>query len=41
MTGYPPEAQAKILLSQGIVAWLQKPLSINQLARAIDEALRG
>jgi CheY-like chemotaxis protein len=41
MTGYPLQSEeAQQLLAQGIVGWLQKPLSLTQLAQAISRALQ-
>lgn len=39
ITGYPFEEQDRALLSQGIVAWIQKPFVMEQIASAIREAL--
>lgn len=39
MTGYPLAEGGKDLLEQGIVAWLQKPLDADMLARTIREVL--
>ncbi len=39
ITGYPFEEQDRALLSQGIVAWVQKPFMMEQIAAAIREAL--
>jgi len=39
MTGYPLVEGGKDLLEQGIVAWLQKPLDADTLARTIREVL--
>ena len=39
MSGYPLE-EAKDTPSQGFVAWLQKPTSIEQLARVVSRALK-
>jgi two-component system, cell cycle sensor histidine kinase and response regulator CckA len=39
MTGYPLEDRGKALLEQGIVDWLQKPFSAEQIARKIHAAL--
>jgi PAS domain S-box-containing protein len=39
ITGYPFEEQDRELLSQGIVAWIQKPFVMEQIASAIREAL--
>ena len=38
-TGYPLEEEGKQLLAQGIVDWLQKPMSPAQLAQAVRRAL--
>ena len=40
LTGYPLEAESKELLSQGIIAWLQKPLNRQQLAQIISQLLK-
>ena len=39
VTGYPFEEEDRMLLSQGIVAWVQKPFVMEQIAAAIGEAL--
>lgn len=39
ITGYPFGEQDRELLSQGIVAWIQKPFVMEQIASAIREAL--
>jgi PAS domain S-box-containing protein len=39
MTGYPLAERGKDLLEQGIVAWLQKPLDADTLARTIKKVL--
>jgi CheY-like chemotaxis protein len=39
MTGYPLEEEGRGLLEQGIVAWVQKPLSLGQLSRAVRDVL--
>ncbi len=39
MTGYPQETETKELLAQGIIAWLQKPLSVKTLAQTVRQAL--
>lgn len=39
MTGYPIEDSGRALLQQGIVAWLHKPFSAEQIARKIHAAL--
>ncbi len=39
VTGYPFDDEDKALLSQGIVAWIQKPFVVEQMATAIREAL--
>jgi len=41
LTGYPLEVEAKDLLDQGIVDWLQKPLNRNQLAQIIHRTLKA
>lgn len=39
MTGYPLEEEGRELLKQGNVTWLQKPVSLEQLARALQDVL--
>lgn len=39
ITGYPFEEEDRLLLSQGIVAWVQKPFVMEQIATAISAAL--
>jgi CheY-like chemotaxis protein len=39
MSGYPLE-EAKDARSQGFVAWLQKPTSIEQLAQVVSRVLK-
>jgi CheY-like chemotaxis protein len=39
ITGYPFEEQDRELLSQGVVAWVQKPFVMEQIATAIQGAL--
>jgi len=39
ITGYPFEEQDRAMLSQGIVAWVQKPFVLENIAAAIREAL--
>jgi PAS domain S-box-containing protein len=39
MTGYPLAEKGKDLLEQGIVAWLQKPLDSDTLARTLQRVL--
>ena len=39
VTGYPFDEEDRVLLSQGIVAWIQKPFVVEQIATAIREAL--
>lgn len=41
ITGYPLEENGQKLLSQGIVAWVQKPFSVERLAEAIHRALKS
>lgn len=38
LSGYPPDPQAGDLQEAGIV-WLQKPLTLERLARGVAEAL--
>lgn len=39
MTGYPLQAKASTALSEGRVKWLQKPVTIPQIAQAVSQAL--
>jgi two-component system, cell cycle sensor histidine kinase and response regulator CckA len=39
MTGYPLEGGGRALLEQGLVAWISKPFSADQIAGIIKEAL--
>jgi signal transduction histidine kinase/ActR/RegA family two-component response regulator len=39
MTGYPLREKGRELLTQGIVAWVQKPVTIAGLAAALEQAL--
>jgi CheY-like chemotaxis protein len=39
ITGYPLLDESRELLSRGVINWLQKPLSFEQLAEAISQAL--
>ncbi len=39
VTGYPFDEEDKVSLSQGIVAWVQKPFVMEQIAAAIRDAL--
>ncbi len=41
MTGYPLEIEAKGLLSQGVMEWLQKPLNLEKLAWTVRQVLQG
>ncbi|GAB4447437.1 MAG: hypothetical protein Kow0031_29990 [Anaerolineae bacterium] len=41
MSGYPLEEKGARLLDKGVVAWLQKPISIRTLSQAIGRALAG
>jgi signal transduction histidine kinase len=41
MTGYPLEDGGRNLLEMGIVAWLQKPFSVEQLEQKLHEVLHG
>jgi len=40
MTGYPLGEEEQQLLSQGIIAWVQKPLNITRLAQTVNEVLK-
>lgn len=39
MTGYPLKIKSEDLLAQGIVGWLQKPLTLEQLTRQLERVL--
>lgn len=39
LTGYPLEGEAKELLDQGVIDWLQKPLNRRELAQTISRSL--
>jgi CheY-like chemotaxis protein len=39
MNGYPLDETGAKLLEQGIVAWVQKPISLGQLSQAVGKAL--
>ena len=39
MSGYPLGARSEALLERGVLAWVQKPISIDQLASVVAEAL--
>ncbi|MEI7643087.1 MAG: PAS domain S-box protein [Chloroflexales bacterium] len=39
MSGYPLGEQGATLLEQGIVAWVEKPISLGQLSQAVGKAL--
>ena len=39
MTGYPLKDEAKVLLSQGFIEWIHKPLNTNQLAHLLHRFL--
>ena len=39
MSGYPLGEKGAELLAQGIVAWLEKPISLGQLSQAVGQAL--
>jgi len=38
MSGYPLQREGKELLSQGISAWVQKPMRLDTLSRCVREA---
>lgn len=41
MTGYPSQSEeAKEMLAHGIIDWLQKPLTLTQLAQVVSRALQ-
>ena len=40
MSGYPLEQDGRSLLEQGIVAWISKPFSVNDLAQKVAAALQ-
>ena len=39
ITGYPLSDGGRTLLEQGVTAWLPKPFSADELARAVQAAL--
>jgi CheY-like chemotaxis protein len=39
MSGYPLKMATRELSAQGIVGWLQKPLSFDQLAQRLKQVL--
>jgi DNA-binding NtrC family response regulator len=39
MTGYPLGPEARARLAQNTTTWVQKPLSLRQLAQTINQAL--
>lgn len=39
MSGYPPKMKKEDLKARGIVGWLQKPLSLKQLAQQLEQVL--
>lgn len=39
MSGYPLDKDGRSLLEQGVVAWINKPFSVNDLAQKVAEAL--
>jgi len=41
MSGYPLEKKGSALLEEGIVAWLQKPVTISQLSQALGQAIEN
>lgn len=40
MSGYPLEDGGRTLLEKGVVAWLQKPFSLNVLLKKIEEVIK-
>jgi PAS domain S-box-containing protein len=40
-TGYPLGEEAQKVLDQGIVNWLEKPMSVTRVAQVVSRALRG
>jgi PAS domain S-box-containing protein len=40
LTGYPLEDEAGVLLAQGIMDWLHKPLDLQKLAQTVSRSLR-
>ena len=38
-TGYPLEDDARLLLEQGMISWIQKPYSLDLLAKIIHSVL--
>ncbi|MCB8989896.1 MAG: PAS domain-containing protein [Ardenticatenaceae bacterium] len=41
MSGYPLGDRGARLLEQGLVAWLQKPMSLERLSQAVSQVLSG
>lgn len=39
MSGYPLGKKGAALLEQGLVSWIEKPISFGQLSQALDQAL--
>jgi CheY-like chemotaxis protein len=39
LSGYPLDSDGRDMLSQGIVAYIQKPLRVHEIAAAIQDAL--
>jgi CheY-like chemotaxis protein len=39
LTGYPLEKEAKTLLDQGFMDWIQKPLEMEDLAQVVARSL--
>jgi CheY-like chemotaxis protein len=39
LTGYPLNSEAKEVLTQGVVDWLQKPISLKVLAQTLNQHL--
>jgi DNA-binding NtrC family response regulator len=39
MSGYPLDKKGSQLLAQGLTAWFEKPVSLEQLSRVISKVL--
>jgi len=39
MSGYPLEDEGRVLLEEGMVAWLSKPITLEDLSQAVSKAL--
>jgi len=41
MSGYPLDEKGAALLKEGVVAWFEKPITVNELSRIVGSALSG